>query len=92
MAHAPLLRCLEEQHSDTAPRKRNVRSQQMLALCGPIASGKTFLFEQVIAPVLGGSVVDAYKAFCVAADGFAGELLNGEVWKIHETVHTDTPR
>lgn len=46
--------------------------------------GKTFIFEHVIAPVLGGRVVDAFKSFSAKADGFNSELLNGEVWKIDD--------
>jgi len=80
VAHATLVHCLEE----PTGTRRNVRPQQMLAICGPVASGKTFLFEQVIAPILGNRVVDAFKAFCSSAEGFTGELLNGEVWKIDD--------
>ena len=84
VAHATLLHCLAEPDPDKPVPKRNIRPQQALAICGPVASGKTFLFEQVIAPILGNRVVDAFKAFCASAEGFTGELLNGEVWKIDD--------
>lgn len=83
-AHATLLQCLEEPDPANPVPKRNVRPQQALAICGPVASGKTFLFEHIIAPILGNRVVDAFKAFCASAEGFTGELLNGEVWKIDD--------
>lgn len=63
---------------------RNVRPAQACIIVGPVNCGKTFLFEQVIAPVLGGRVVDAFKAFSANAEGFNGELLNGELWKIDD--------
>jgi len=84
VAHATLLDCLEEPDPSKPAPKRNVRPQQALAICGPVASGRTFLFEHVIAPILGNRVVDAFKAFCASAEGFTGELLNGEVWKIDD--------
>ena len=64
--------------------RRSVRPGQAVALVGPRACGKTFLFEQVIAPLLGGRVVDAFKAFMSESQGFNGELLTGEVWKIDD--------
>jgi hypothetical protein len=64
--------------------RRAVRPGQAIALVGPRACGKTFLFEHVIAPVLGGRVVDAFKAFMTDSQGFNGELLGGEVWKIDD--------
>ena len=67
-----------------AGQKRWVRAGQALALVGPVNCGKTFVFEHVIAPVLGGRVVDAFKSFSAKADGFNSELLNGEVWKIDD--------
>jgi hypothetical protein len=63
---------------------RNVRPAQACIIVGPVNCGKTFLFEHVIAPVLGGRVVDAFKAFSANAEGFNGELLNGELWKIDD--------
>jgi hypothetical protein len=84
VAHATLVQCLAEPDPDKPPPKRNIRPQQALAICGPVGSGKTFIFEQVIAPLLGNRVVDAFKAFCASAEGFTGELLNGEVWKIDD--------
>ncbi len=63
---------------------RSVRPGQAVALVGPRACGKTFLFEHVIAPLLGGRVVDAFKAFMSESQGFNGELLGGEVWKIDD--------
>ena len=63
---------------------RNVRPAQACIIVGPINCGKTFLFERVIAPILGGRVVDAFKAFSANAEGFNGELLNGELWKIDD--------
>lgn len=101
VAHATLLRCLAEPDPTTQPTsgtptsgpagKRNVRPQQALALCGAVASGKTFLFEQVIAPILGNRIVDAHKAFCASSEGFTGELLNGEVWKIDDHAGSTRP-
>jgi len=64
--------------------ERNVRPAQACIIVGPVNCGKTFLFEHVIAPVLGGRVVDAFKAFSATAEGFNGELLNGELWKIDD--------
>lgn len=64
--------------------RRSVRPGQAVALVGPRACGKTFLFERVIAPLLGGRVVDAFKAFMSESQGFNGELLTGEVWKIDD--------
>lgn len=63
---------------------RNVRPAQACIIVGPINCGKTFLFERIIAPALGGRVVDAFKAFSSNAEGFNGELLNGELWKIDD--------
>ncbi len=63
---------------------RNVRPAQACIIVGPINCGKTFLFERVIAPILGGRIVDAFKAFSANAEGFNGELLNGELWKIDD--------
>ena len=63
---------------------RSVRPGQAIALVGPRACGKTFVFEQIIAPLLGGRVVDAFKAFSADAHGFNGELLAGEVWKVDD--------
>jgi hypothetical protein len=74
----------EALQSPKAGQKRSVRSGQALALVGPVNCGKTFVFEHVIAPVLGGRVVDAFKSFSAKADGFNSELLNGEVWKIDD--------
>jgi hypothetical protein len=65
-------------------RSRSIRPGQAVALVGPRACGKTFLFEHVIAPLLGGRVVDAFKAFMSDSQGFNGELLGGEVWKIDD--------
>jgi hypothetical protein len=73
MSIASLRQCMRE--------PRNVRPAQTCIIVGPVNCGKTFLFEQVIAPVLGGRVVDAFKAFSANAEGFNGELLNGELWK-----------
>ena len=96
VAHATLLRCLAEPNAtetptNVSPTKRNVRPQQAMALCGPVASGKTFLFEQIIAPILGNRIVDVYKAFCASSEGFTGELLNGEVWKIDDHAGSTRP-
>jgi hypothetical protein len=91
VAHATLLHCLEEPDRSNPSPKRNVRPQQALAICGPVASGKTFLFEHVIAPILGNRVVDAFKAFCASAEGFTGELLNGELWKIDDHAGSSRP-
>ena len=67
-----------------AGARRSVRPGQAVALVGPRACGKTFLFEYVIAPLLGGRVVDGFKAFSADAEGFNGELLAGEIWKVDD--------
>jgi hypothetical protein len=70
--------------NDEHAGERSVRPGQALALVGPRDGGKSFFFDQVIAPVLGGRKVDAFKAFTGEAEGFNGELLNGEVWFIDD--------
>ena len=64
--------------------RRSVRPGQAVALVGPRACGKTFLFDYVITPLLGGRVVDGFKAFSADSEGFNGELLFGEVWKVDD--------
>ena len=81
LAHQELRRLLESDENDV---ERSVRPGQALALVGPRDCGKSFFVEQVIAPVLGGRKVDAFKAFTAEADGFNGELLKGEVWFIDD--------
>ena len=81
LAHQELRRLLESDENDV---ERSVRPGQALALVGPRDCGQSFFVEQVIAPVLGGRKVDAFKAFTAEADGFNGELLNGEVWFIDD--------
>jgi hypothetical protein len=76
LSYAALRHCLRD--------FRNVRPAQACIIVGPVNCGKTFLFEHVIAPVLGGRVVDAFKAFSASAEGFNAELMNGELWKIDD--------
>ena len=68
--------------------KRSVRPGQAMALVGPKNSGKSLFVSQIIAPLLGGRVVDAFKAFTADSDGFNGELLNGEIWLIDDQEHS----
>jgi len=63
---------------------RSVRPGQAMAFIGPKNSGKSLFLDCVIKPLLGGRLVDAYKAFMADAEGFNGELLNGEVWMIDD--------
>ncbi len=55
-----------------------------MVLCGPVNCGKSFLFEHIITPLLGGRCVDAFGAFSAGTEGFNGELLQGEVLKIDD--------
>lgn len=68
----------------TSDETRNVRPAQAMVLCGPVNCGKSFLFEHIITPLLGGRSVDAYSAFSAGTDGFNSELLYGEVLKIDD--------
>ncbi|NBV85443.1 MAG: hypothetical protein EBS01_04090, partial [Verrucomicrobia bacterium] len=68
--------------------RRSVQPGQAVALVGPKNSGKSLLLAQIIAPLLGGRVVDAFKAFTANSDGFNGELLNGEIWLIDDQEHS----
>lgn len=63
---------------------RNVRPAQAVVLCGPVNCGKSFLFEHIITPILGGRCVDAFSAFSAGTEGFNSELLHGEVLKIDD--------
>jgi hypothetical protein len=73
---------------NTTGQKRNVQSGQAMALVGPKDGGKSLFLEKVIAPLIGGRMVDAFKAFTADSDGFNGELLNGEVWHIDDQEHS----
>lgn len=68
--------------------RRSVQPGQAVALVGPKNSGKSLFVAQIIAPLLGGRVVDAFKAFTANSDGFNGELLNGEIWLIDDQEHS----
>jgi hypothetical protein len=59
--------------------RRTVRPGQAIALVGPKDSMKSFTLNAIIVPILGGRQVEAYKPLSTEADGFNGELLNGEV-------------
>jgi hypothetical protein len=59
--------------------RRTVRPGQAIALVGPKDSMKSFTLSAIIVPILGGRQVEAYKPLSTEADGFNGELLNGEV-------------
>jgi hypothetical protein len=75
-----------------APRalgsKRSVRPGQAMAFVGPKNCGKSFFLERVITPLLGGRLVDVFKAFTADAEGFNGEMLKGEVWMIDDQEHS----
>jgi len=71
---------------------RQVRSGQATVLCGPKACGKSFILKKVIAPILGGRVHDAHKAFSSGSEGFNGELLGGEVWVVDDKEHASDIR
>jgi hypothetical protein len=73
---------------NTTVQKRNVQSGQAMALVGPKDGGKSLFLAKVIAPLIGGRMVDAFKAFTADSDGFNGELLNGEVWHIDDQEHS----
>jgi len=68
----------------TPGTSRSIRPGQAIVLVGPLNCGKSFLVEWVVRPLLGGRLVDAFKAFTSDPDGFNGELLNGEVWFIDD--------
>jgi hypothetical protein len=68
--------------------KRSVQPGQAMALVGPKNSGKSLFVAQIITPLLGGRIVDAFKAFTADSDGFNGELLNGEIWLIDDQEHS----
>jgi len=72
--------------------QRQVRSGQATVLCGPKACGKSFMLKKVIAPILGGRVHDAHKAFSSGSEGFNGELLGGEVWVVDDKEHASDIR
>jgi hypothetical protein len=85
MAHQVLKKALAPEKEGT---KRSVQSGQAMALIGPKNCGKSFFLEHVIAPLLGGRMVDAFKAFTADSEGFNGELLRGEVWMIDDQEHS----
>ena len=68
--------------------KRSVQPGQAMALVGPTDSGKSLFVAQVVVPLLGGRIVDAFKAFTADSSGFNGELLNGEIWLIDDQEHS----
>ncbi len=70
------------------PTRRSVQPGQAVALVGPKNSGKSLFIAQIVAPLLGGRVVDAFKAFTANSDDFNGELLNGEIWLIDDQEHS----
>ena len=85
LAHEGLKFALEHRALGT---KRSVRPGQAMALVGPKNCGKSFLLRHVITPLLGGRLVDAFKAFTADAEGFNGEMLKGEVWMIDDQEHS----
>ena len=68
---------------------RNVRPGPASVFCGAKSAGKSFLVNNIIAPLLGGRVADAHKAFVGGAEGFNGELLGAEVWVVDDKVHAN---
>lgn len=66
---------------------RNVRPGPASVFCGSKGSGKSLLVNSIVAPLLGGRVADAHKAFTSGAEGFNGELLGAEVWTVDDKVH-----
>lgn len=73
----------------TGDSVRNVRPGPASVFCGAKSAGKSFLVNSIIAPLLGGRVADAHKAFVSGADGFNGELLGAEVWTVDDKVHAN---
>ena len=71
-----------------AHAKRSVQPGQAMALVGPKNSGKSLFVAQIVVPLLGGRIVDAFKAFTADSSGFNGELLNGEIWLIDDQEHS----
>lgn len=66
---------------------RSVRPGPASVFCGPKNCGKSFLVNAIVAPLLGGRVADAHKAFTSGSEGFNGELLSAEIWTVDDKVH-----
>jgi hypothetical protein len=84
-AHEGLRIALEHREPGT---RRSIRPGQAMAFIGPKNCGKSFLLRHVVTPLLGGRLVDAFKAFTADAEGFNGEMLKGEVWMIDDQEHS----
>lgn len=67
---------------------RTIRPGPATVFCGPRNCGKSLLVNHIIAPLLGGRVADAHKAFTTGAEGFNGELLGAEVWLVDDKIHS----